>query len=234
MSDNGFLYEMHMHTAEVSPCAESSAREQVRFYHARGFDGICITDHFFNGNNTYILRGLPWKDRVREFCKGYEAALDEGEKLGISVFFGWEYPIDGTDLLTYGLSPEWLLQRPEIMEWEPHLYGDHVHEHGGFVVHAHPFREAWYIPMIRLMPRQVDGVEILNANRTDFENEAARDYAERYGLLVSGGSDNHTAEKQARLCALRSSTKLHSIEEVIAQIRDRKMEIVTLEGGLPK
>ena len=45
-----YRYETHMHTAEGSRCARAAAEEQVRFYKDRGYDGICITDHFLGGN----------------------------------------------------------------------------------------------------------------------------------------------------------------------------------------
>ena len=51
-----------------------------------------------------------------------------------------------------------------------------VRENGGYIVHAHPFREkanAYRIDMIRLMPRDVDAVETYNAHSSDFQNSMA-------------------------------------------------------------
>jgi hypothetical protein len=76
------------------------------------------------------------------------------------------------------------------------------------VVHAHPFREDFYIPRIQLMPRQVDAVETVNANRKDFENERAAEYARNYGLPAIHGSDNHHASKQKRLCGIETETPI--------------------------
>ena len=45
-----FRYETHLHTAEGSGCASASGAEQARRYKALGYDGIIVTDHFFNGN----------------------------------------------------------------------------------------------------------------------------------------------------------------------------------------
>ena len=74
-----FLYETHMHTAEVSACATGSGAQMVRAYVSLGYAGMIVTDHFFNGN-TAISASLPWEKRVDQFCKGYENALDEGKK----------------------------------------------------------------------------------------------------------------------------------------------------------
>ena len=77
------------------------------------------------------------------------------------------------------------------MELHINHYCDLVHDHGGFIAHAHPFREADYIDLIRLLPRKVDAVEVINSCRTDFENALADQYADNYHLLKIAGSDNH-------------------------------------------
>jgi predicted metal-dependent phosphoesterase TrpH len=68
--------------------------------------------------------------------------------------------------------------------------------------------------MIRLMPRHVDAVETINANRTDFENEMADKYADAHNILKTAGSDNHTGE-QARLAYIEFDRKMSSLGELI-------------------
>jgi len=190
-----YFYETHMHTAEASACATGTAAEMVQAYARLGYSGIIVTDHFFNGNSA-IPRQLPWNKRVELFCRGYENALEEGRKTGLHVFFGWEYNLGGTEFLTYGLDKEFLLEYPDMLDWPPEKYAEKVHEHGGFIVHAHPFREAFYIPEIRLFPDLVDGVEVINASHKNPEfNEKARKYAEKYGLLQFSGSDAHHTDR---------------------------------------
>ena len=58
------------------------------------------------------------------------------------------------------------------------------------------------------MPRQVDAVETVNANRKDFENERAAQYARNYGLKAIHGCDNHTAAKQKRLCGIETDVPI--------------------------
>lgn len=198
-----YRYETHMHTAECSRCARATAEEQVRFYLDQGFDGVCVTDHFLGGNTT-VPPELGWRKKIEMFCRGYELAAEAGEKLGLKVFFGWEYADKGSDFLTYGLDKAWLLEQEGMLQMSITNYLDYVRREGAWVVHAHPFREDFYIPCIQLMPRQVDAVEILNANRKDFENERATEYARNYGLPVSAGSDNHAAGKQKRLCGIET------------------------------
>ena len=217
-----YKYETHAHTSEVSRCAVISGVEIVRVYKDLGFSGICITDHFLNGNTTVSLEP-SWDEQIAMFCRGYEKAHAEGKRIGIDVFFGWEYTYRGTDLLTYGLDKKWLLEHPEIMDLSMNDYCDLVHLHGGFIVHAHPFREASYIDMIRLLPRKVDAVETVNACRTDFENILADQYADNYGLLKVYGSDNHVGMLD-RICGMQSDRRLKSIEEMVSALANDEME----------
>lgn len=198
-----YRYETHMHTAEGSRCARAFAEEQVRFYKEQGYSGICITDHFLGGNTT-VPAELNWKKKIEMFCEGWEKAKELGDKLGLQVFFGWEFANEGTDFLTYGLDKAWLLENDNIDKMSISNYLEYVRRQGAFVAHAHPFREDFYIPRIQLMPRQVDAVEIINANRKDFENELAAQYAKNYGLPALAGSDNHTAGKQKRLAGIET------------------------------
>lgn len=190
-----YKYETHVHTCEGSACASASGAAQAMFYKSRGFTGIVVTDHFFNGN-TAIPHELPWEEKVNHFCLGYENAKEQGKKIGLDVFFGWEYSYHGADLLTYGLDKQWLLKHPMVMDMDVNSYCDFVREQGGIIVHAHPFREADYIAMIRLFPRKCDACEIINSCRTDFENNMAKLYAESYGLMPFAGSDNHSAAQE--------------------------------------
>ncbi|MFY9296851.1 MAG: PHP domain-containing protein [Caldicoprobacterales bacterium] len=186
-----YLYETHMHTREGSACATATGQEMVRAHIKAGYAGMIVTDHFFNGN-TAIPKDLPWDVRVDLFCRGYEHALEEAKGTDFHVFFAWEYTYHGTDFLTYGLDKDFLLKHPDILEWSPEEYFDIVHENGGFIVHAHPFREAFYIDKIRLFPEYIDAVEVINASHLDpiFDERALR-FAQENSLLQTAGSDLH-------------------------------------------
>ena len=197
-----YLYETHMHTSEGSACASASGAEMARAYAAAGYTGITITDHFFYGN-TAVDRNLPWSQWVEAFCLGYEHAREEGEKLGLQVFFGWESGYSGTEFLIYGLDKQWLLAHPEIRDASVEEQFRLVHEGGGIVSHAHPFREASYISEIRLFPEYVDAVEGVNATHSSLSarslkhpeyNDRALAYAGEHGLPLTAGSDQHNTD----------------------------------------
>lgn len=221
---SNFIYETHLHTKEVSPCATAPASDVVKCYVEAGYDGIIITDHFIC-NKEPSISADEWKKKIDHLCSGYEAALEEGKKHGLKVFLGWEYAHAasiGTDLLTYGLDKEWLLKHPEIYNMSASEYCKFVRSEGGFISQAHPFRESWYIEMIRLMPKNVDAVEIVNSNRTDFENERALEYSKNYGLLRTIGSDNHDGSRKSRLVGMSFDAPLNNINDFIDAVKSKK------------
>ncbi len=199
---NGYLYETHMHTSQGSACASSTGAEQARAYKEAGYTGIIITDHFIYGN-TAVDRELPWSEWVERYCMGYEDAKAEGDKIGLQVFFGWESGYGGPEFLVYGLDKQWLLDHPEIKDATVEEQYKLVHAGGGIVVHAHPYREAFYIPGIRLFPEWVDGVEGINASHSGIAkrcsnhpeyNERAVAYAAEHNLPLTAGSDQHNVD----------------------------------------
>lgn len=149
METQRYVYETHMHTSEASACAGSTGTQMARAYKAAGYTGIIVTDHFFYGN-TSVDRSLPWEEWVRRFCLGYEHAKAEGDRIGLTVFLGWEACYEGTEFLVYGLDRAWLLAHPQIKDASIEEQYALVHEGGGIISHAHPFREEDYIPEIRL------------------------------------------------------------------------------------
>jgi hypothetical protein len=189
-----YLYETHLHTSQASSCAVSEGREYISRYKDLGYAGIIVTDHFYNGNSS-LNRNLPWKEWVHRFCRGYEDALNEGLKQGLSVFFGWEETFDGDDYLVYGLDKAWLLEHPEAPHWTRREQYEAARQYGGCVVQAHPFRQHYYISAIHLSAGCADAVEAANAgNHSQSYDALALRYARVLGLPVTAGSDIHCAE----------------------------------------
>ncbi len=197
-----YLYETHLHTSESSACAVSPGAYMARACKEYGYAGIFVTDHNWGGN-TATDRNLPWEEWVDTFEQGYLQAAQEGARIGLDVFFGYEAGYQGTEFLIYGVDAAWLKAHPQIQYATVEEQYRLVHEAGGLVVHAHPFRAANYIPEIRLYPEWVDGVEGINAthsnSRSMTHNSAGFDkkaiaYAGEHGLPITAGSDIHSTD----------------------------------------
>lgn len=191
-----YKYETHLHTCFGSRCGVSKGRDYIRLYQDAGYDGIFVTDHFFHGNCA-VDQTLPWAEQVNWYCSGFEDALEEGEKLGFKVFFGWEENFQHDEYLIYGLDKAWLLEHPEVKQWTRQQQFEEVHKYGGVVVQAHPFRDRSYITRIHLNTKYVDGVEVYNAANPLYVNSLALTYARKLGKVMTAGSDIHSAQKFA-------------------------------------
>ena len=217
-----------MHTLPVSKCARQGVRQNLEFYASLGYDGIFITNHFLDGNIN-IDKSLPYEEQLEFYFSDYYEALKLSKEIGIKVFLGIEISYRGTDFLIYGLDKEWFLAHPEIMDMKKSDELAFLIENGALVIQAHPYREDRHINHIRLFPRCVHGVEVINASRPDFENAMADAYADAYQLLKIAGSDNHAGNNAKRLAGIETSSPLLDEKDFISRVKSGDIKLFTLE-----
>ena len=231
-----YLYEMHCHNKLGSRCGTFTTEEIATTYKRQGFDGIVVTDHFFNGNCA-VDYTLPWKERVEAFYSAYEEVKKQGDRVGLKVFFAFEYTVQsasfkdsmaGTDFLIYGLGKEWLLSKDEaILDLSVNDFMKMVKDEGGFVIQAHPYRlEQSYMNHISLFPMYTDGVEVLNTapNTMGRPNRLAKKYAKEYGFYQTAGSDAHGNNREY-FAVLKTKKPINSIEEMIVEIKAKRTKL---------
>lgn len=228
-----FKYETHLHTSPVSRCAIASVREQLEFYKELGYDGVFITNHFIDGNIN-IPSTATYEEKIEFYFSDYEEGVRIGNDIGLKVFFGAELSFKGTDFLVYGLGKEWFLAHPEITEMKKSEELSFMAEAGALIIQAHPFREAGYIDHIRLFPRNVHGVEVINACRTEFENSMAKLYAESYGLIHFAGSDNHGGRGKDTLAGMCSKKPITNEKDFVKKVKNGKMKTFVFTPSLEK
>lgn len=215
-----YYYETHMHTYPVSKCAVAGVRESLEFYKKAGYAGVFITNHFLDGNIN-VDRALPYRERLDFYFSDYYEGVRIGRELGINVYLGVEMSDMGTDFLVYGLSPQWYTEHPELEGMDRVEQLKLLAGAGALIIHAHPFRN---YDCIKLFPRFVHGAEIYNANRTEFENESARLYAERYGLIAFAGTDNHRGKDQTKFGGIKFNSPIASERDFCSAVLDGKFK----------
>ena len=189
-----FLYETHLHTSQGSACGSSEGHEYPEIYKAMGYQGIFVTDHFFQGNCA-VDRSLPWRTRVDLYMAGYRDAKRAGDEIGFDVFFGIEQNFEGDEYLIYGVDEFFLYESPDFERLTRAEMIARVHGAGGCVVQAHPFRERGYLTRVHLTPYGVDAVEGVNSANTPEQDALAVRYAKRLGLPITAGNDIHSARR---------------------------------------
>ena len=225
MRDTGFYVQMHLHTAESSRCARVGGADMARACKEAGYDLIVVTDHFFNANIN-VPYDIPWEDQVHGLFAGYRAAKAMGDKIGLTVLAGWETYTDGPEYLTYGLDEAFLLKNRDIALLPKVQYLRRVHAAGGYVSHAHPFREASYIPHFDPDPYGLDAVEVFNGRHMDPSfDEKAHAFAKRYKLPGTAGAYAHNT-LHILDGAMRFSYPVNTFDEIFVAIQQGDYEIV--------
>lgn len=219
-----YRVETHLHTSQGSACSVSTGAEMARASKDTGCCAIIVTDHFFNGH-TAIRGKYTWDEKISLFMKGYEDAKQEGDKIGLGVFFGFEYNSGGTEFLIYNYGEEKLRAYPEIMSDKPEKALSKIRGEGGFIVHAHPFRDEPYISNPgRIFPEYVDAVEVINTKNYNHINRLALEYAEKYDLIQFSGSDTHRSVPEEG--GLMLARKPESINDIIDMAKSKEYIIL--------
>ncbi len=227
-----YLYEMHQHTVGSSGCGVDDPVTVVRQLKADGFAGMVLTNHFYHGN-TAVSRHQAWEDFVRPYEQEYLLAKAEGDRLDFDVLFGVEEVVGGRakEVLIYGITPAFLYAHPELREGgdeATHLerVTTLVHEAGGLVYQAHPFRVRDYIPCPweELPAQWLDGVEGYNACNSPVENTRAVAMAEKKDLPLIAGSDAHTAVQAVR-CGVLFPCRATDEAALVALLRECNYEL---------
>ena len=222
-----YRYETHLHTFPVSKCGKADIYQSIDFYKQLGYDGIFVTNHFIDGNIN-IDSVASYEEKINFYFSDYEKGAEYGKSIDFKVFSGVEMSYKGTDFLIYGLDKEWFLENKQIESMKKSEELNFLMDSGALVIQAHPFREASYIDHIRLFPKCVHGVEVINSSRNDFENNMAKIYAQNYGLLEFAGSDNHSANQRDLLAGMCSDTPIVNEQDFVNRIKLCQMKTFTL------
>ena len=232
MKQTVFKYDIHVHSKEGSPCGKDSAVDIARAYAKGGYDGFVLTDHF----GRYLLDLFDsYREAIDNQYRAYCLAREEGERLGLRVFFGIEYRHGVYDFLTFGIDRDFLLRNEDIFEIPFEEYAARVHEVGGLIIQAHPFRKVGRHPLM-IQNSYVDAIEIYNGSHVPYHspypavyNDLAAHYAEVMGLIGTAGSDTHDVDKRDgtpfRHASMLFEEKIDSVEMLMAKIRGRQFVI---------
>ena len=226
-----YKYDTHIHSLEASACGKNGIREMVKAYHKAGYTGFIVTDHFIHGN-TAVPRELPWAERRKLYYDVYLQAKEEGEKIDFDVFFGVEHYYEkAREILVYGIDLDFLLSHPELVAADIDTFAKTVHEAGGILVHAHPYRQRSYIPEnFQARTDLCDGIEVYNAHDPWEHNKLAIDDALKLNKLPFSGGDMHRIDDPTiGNAGIVLDRRVKSIEELVNMIKTSHYHVL-IEG----
>ena len=205
--------ELHLHTAEISPCCDCPTAITVERYVAAGYTTVVVTDHF---NPDFVRAAGSPEAAAERFFDGYREVrrLSAGR---LSVLSAFELRLEETrnEYLVYGLSHDFLLKNPDLVTLTRREALARVHGAGGLMYLAHPFRDR----MTVINPQGFDGVEVFNAhNGHDSRNALAYAYARHHGLAGIAGTDYHHTSN-APSAGIMTHEPIASDKELLAVLR---------------
>ena len=189
------LYDFHIHTREYSDCSISSAEEMCQRAVDSGLAGIALTEHDFWRPSSEI-RGLQERFPELTIMRGMEHSCPEGHFL---VFL--PNPENGD-------IPSWC----SVLDLIPL-----VHNYGGIVIWAHPFRFSPKWPSW-LKHAQPDGMEVTSSNMHRQAEAMAKEVAADRCILTFRNSDAHDAFIIGRY-GNEFDTNLTCVEDFIDYVR---------------
>jgi predicted metal-dependent phosphoesterase TrpH len=164
------LYDFHIHTREYSDCSISSAEEMCQRAVDSGLTGIALTEH-----------DLYWPL--------YEIQKLQQRFPGLTIIRGMEHSCPEGHFLVFLPNPE----SGDIPGWCSVLdLIPLVHNYGGIVIWAHPFRfsSKWPNWLNHVHP---DGMEVASSNMHRQAEAMAKKIAAQRGILTFRNSDAHDA-----------------------------------------
>ena len=232
MYENAFLFtdmfktELHCHSRHVSTCAHASHEEIIEKYINAGYTTIVSTEHINPWTFPRELEEGTWRKRLDYFMDAYERFVKAAEGklnilLGAEIRFFRE---NNSDYLVYGLTREFLsdLGDPRQMRGGIDALSRAVHEYGGMIYQAHPFRPT----MMVTSPSLLDGIEVANMSPWhESHNSIAKAWAKETGLQGISGTDFHDPD-HVPLGGIMTDTPITTNEELLSVLRSGKYDLI--------
>ncbi|MCL2061485.1 MAG: hypothetical protein FWH03_02555 [Firmicutes bacterium] len=184
--------ETHCHTLGVSFCSQVAPEHLGYIYKRHGFRMVVLTNHL--SRQALSKCAFTYADQLKMFINEFNIAKTAAQNYGVKVLLGAEVAISSplspyTEFMLFGLTPEFLHNMPPLFDLRQRTLFKLCSDNGILMYQAHPLRfEHGHSPQD---PEFMHGVEINchPAFQTYFEQIV--DFANRYNLGISCGSDMH-------------------------------------------
>jgi len=209
------LIDMHGHTSGISRCCRADAQSVLRDARAAGIDGIVLSNHY---DTNHVGKDTPAVFAEKYIAEYYRTAKIAAE-MGMRLYFAVEvtaHRYNNAHILLYGVEPEFVRKYPEIYNFTLEEMAKPVHELGGLVVQAHPFRGGGQV----LDTGILDAVEI-NCHPLYAETHCERlqEIAHEAGIFVTCGGDYH-ADTYRAVCGTYFPDDVTCWADLIAHLRE--------------
>ena len=209
------LIDLHAHSA-LSRCCKIDGKDNLIVAKEFGMDGFVLTNHY---DKSYLINDdkIEYANRyINEYYYVKKCSIE----LGIKCFFGIEVTMskhNNCHVLVYGVSPEWLVNYPNLYDLEMSELYELVHKYNGIVVQAHPLRKNINV---LLDTKYLDGIE-LNSHTINEgpHTEEILEIAKANDLLVTSGGDFHNDAPRAK-CGVYLPDDLNETMDIVNYLKN--------------
>jgi predicted metal-dependent phosphoesterase TrpH len=211
------VLDLHIHTRRYSGCSNIDPALLLKRAKKAGLDGIALTEH-----------GIRWRDEDIEELRRKSRIDDLVVIPGQEVACYWrQFQFQG-EFLVFGYPKS--LGSSHAIEEVTKL----VHEEGGIVIAAHPFRKsqpegAYYGAGKDIFRYDMDGLEILHPSYDEESRKLAREAMDRLGIAGTGSSDAHDL-KDVGIMRSYFEDAITDTEALCNAIRARRVKAVLATG----
>ena len=212
------LIDLHNHSWPRSHDSVLDPKDLAIRAKEAGLDGISFTEH----------DALWPHDEVQKIA----------EEVGIVIIPGCEVSTDPGHMLAWGM--------------EKYVFGMHrveklaayVHERGGVLVFAHPYRrqiawkdirEDWEIAVQRAADNgamdHVIALEILNGRGKERENRFSADLAAASGMNGTAGTDSHAVHDIGKVATWFETDSIETWQDLVHELKAGNFCAVDMESG---
>ena len=188
------LIDLHAHSA-LSRCCKIDGKDNLVVAKENGMDGFVLTNHY---DRDYLIDGdkLEYANR---YINEYYYVKSWADKLGVKAYFGIEVTMskhNNVHVLVYGVKPEFLLDYPDLYDYELKDLYKLVHKFGAILIQAHPFRK--YKNVLQDL-NYLDGIEAnCHTINEGPQLELVSRIAKENGKILTCGGDFHNDAARAK------------------------------------
>lgn len=209
------LIDLHAHSA-LSRCCKIDGKDNLLVAKEFGMDGFVLTNHY---DKSYLINDdkIEYANR---YINEYYYVRDCAKELGMKCFFGIEITMskhNNVHMLVYGVSPEWLVNHPNLYDLEISELYELVHKYNGIVVQAHPLRKNINV---LLDTNYLDGIELNSHTKNEGPHlEEIINIARTNNLLVTSGGDFHNDAPRAK-CGVYLPDDLNETMDIVNYLKN--------------
>lgn len=218
------LVDAHIHSSGISRCSRRKPLEVIAQCLVDKTDGFVLTNHC---DESYV-KDIGWSEWCKKYNDEFFLAKEAGKKYNIKVFFGIEVEsvyAKKIHYVIYGITPEQLLEAPELYLLDQKGLYEYCEKHGFVLVQAHPYRNG----CLPQDPAYLHGVEISchPLYKTTMSKEVY-EFAKKHGLFVTCGSDFHGDTYKPR-CGIYIPDDIETEQEFKDYVSSNKAELEIFE-----